>query len=943
MELYLNKLFFIFWKKHLKIKLNDQNILGLNHKINHKKYHYSKENLDISKIKENNNIDLFNKIKILYSGIILNRLNISSIKHSSITPSLKENMNNIQYLSLRSNHIRSLHFIKHLPNLYYLDISENPLDDIEILNSKKIFGYLKLSLEKYSEKKILNINGLYCGIIELDLEDKSLLSLFKNNNPFIGLFNNKVNYFYDKVISDEEKNSRLTRRYSFKALQTEIQRNITSENTKTLKDHIIKEENNIKYKNNEKEKREDNAENKEKDNIPIRTRKKRISSIKLKYTFINCYNYGFKSKKSMKLIEKNNNNGIESEIRNKRLLKIKNFFDNYNDIIVNICNNCNAHGRKTKLPVKSKYLKNYREYLSLEKDKLILLSNIYQTLSIFNKEKKENKYIILSKDNINVNPNIDNIEMFQLKKYIKCIYTSPNIAIIILIALLFYCLGIISNLLMNTLIGHLLVKYYKYIEVFNYPKFENENSNFHFLCYYLDNYENVKNKFNYLNIKDKKILDIMNLLEMTKITLKSNELYENKRNFNNMNINDINKYIDEIEYLESLEIKEEILALLAYLCDFIIYENLEQLLINNGYPNEYSYLIRFKEIIKEKEFKIKENEMALSERKYQKHQLDRLYNKFYFKLYKVEEIKNSKFTNKRTKFKHKINNIKEIEREEYVNTEKIDNINDYLIIKNKTMNNKIFQNVDSFKIFSKTINNYDDSNLNNNSINFQIKNTKKDNASNISINKFSFDNKYIQNNIKYRVNNQINLNKIIECDISKLLLKTLNNFNKKKRINEGTKLLLKNKNYSKTNKFINYSDKCLFKTFSNEFSIKSLIKDKENKFNLRCYKCRNNYCDDIDELYDLINEKNKKFKIRNFGKINSLRNAERIYSKKNKDFLFLTLTEKNNIKSRNRNINDNKIPSLDIKKYNQKEMAKILLNYKIKKNKRYIKKESKYT
>ena len=133
---------------------------------------------------------------------------------------------------------------------------------------------------------------------------------------------------------------------------------------------------------------------------------------------------------------------------------------------------------------------------------------------------------------------------------------------------------------------------------------------------------------------------------MTKLSLKSNELNSNKKNFKIFNSNDNiskEKYLDKIKYLVSLEIKDEVVTLLIYLCDFIIYDNLEQLLINGGYLNEYSCLIMFKEMIQEKEFKINENAIALSERKYQRHQIERLYNKFYFKLYKIEEIKNSRF------------------------------------------------------------------------------------------------------------------------------------------------------------------------------------------------------------------------------------------------------------------------------------------------------------
>ena len=102
-------------------------------------------------------------------------------------------------------------------------------------------------------------------------------------------------------------------------------------------------------------------------------------------------------------------------------------------------------------------------------------------------------------------------------------------------------------------------------------------------------------------------------------------------------------------------------------------------------------------------------------------------------------------------------------------------------------------------------------------------------------------------------------------------------------------------------------------------------------------------------MFDLINERNKKIYIRNIAKSSSLRNAERIYSKKRKDYFF-TLNNDNyindrgfrrdkifNSKDANTITDCNVIPSLEIKKYNQKEMSRIILNYKIKKNKVYTK------
>ena len=998
MELYIDKLFTIIKQKKFKQKINNKSIFFLkgNHSINnlhknkYKKTNKSnpKEKIDTLLIKEKENFEC----------IILNKSNISLIKHSLLTPFLKECLNNIQYLSLKYNHIRSLHFLKHLPNLYYLDISDNPLDDIDTLNYKNIFGYLKLSLERYSEKKILNINGLYCGIFELQLNDESLLTLFRNNNPFICLFNNKVNYFYDKVLSDEEKLSKSKRRYSFKIYNSLMQKSIINDskdneeeeklefnekdkNKEESTDKKILKESNTNINNSKNNKNEENnGDNYNYDNnnkIFRRKNTKRTSSIRLKYTYINCYNYGFKSKHKNSKFKDKNKKGIENLIKSEDLLKIKHYFDEYNDTIINICNNCNTRGRKSKIPVKAKYLKNYKEYLSIERQKLILLNNIYQKLSIFNEDKKENKYITLNKDFINVNPYVDNLEMFKLKNYIKCIYTDPNISIIVLIVLLFYCLGIISNLMMNTIIGHLLVKYYKYIDVINIPKFENENTSFHFLSYYFDNYENIKQKFSYSDIKDNKIIDIMNILEMTKISLRSNALYFNKKKVTNFIINDINKnnFNEEINYLESLEIKDEIIVLLIYLCDFIIYDKLEQALINGGYPNEYSYLIRFKEIIKEKELKLKDKEIALSERKYQKNQIERLHNKFYFKLYKIEEIKNSKFNIKKNIIKKlKNKNDKYDKEEEYDSGEDIEDINKYFVIQNKNLDfknvnsNRMFKNIqiiNSIQSYSPntiTINNFN--NYKNNYSNFKKNNSNQNEKINISDSSNKIYSYHNQEN-KISINNEIIKDKKIKFkDKNKLILKTFNNLSLKSIKNTIqnyktiTKFPLKDNNTKLDDKLLYGSNNnYMFKTFANDSSIKSIIKRKLNEkdFSIKAYYTNRkqrklNHINNMDYLYDLIDEQNKKLTIRNTDKFNSLRNAERIYYKKKNDFLLLYNKEINSpykgiynkdyLKSRNKKIKYNNIPSLNIKKYNQKEMERILLNYKNKKYGKYNKTES---
>ena len=893
------------------------------------------------------------KVKEYIKGMILNKFNISSLKYTPLNPFMIECFNNLEYLSLKYNLIRNLHFIKYLPNLFYLDASNNPLEDIEILNIKNVFGYLKLSLESFNEKQILNINGLCCGILELYLYDESLLTIFKNNNPFICLFNDKINYFYDKVLADEDKVTRKARRYSFKSRKMLIDKFIFG------RENNDKQKGNNGNKQNKKEKEEIFNEKYSKDNNKNKRKIKRANSIKLKYNFINCYVYGFKPIKTLKEIKESRD--IEDKTKNKGLLKIKNFFDEYNGKLITICNNCNTRDRNAKVPVKAKYLKTYKIYLLLEKKKLILLNDIYQKLSIFNEDKKSDKFFIYKKEYMNVNPYIDSIEMLQLKDYVKLIDSNPSIALIVLIVLLFYCIGIISNLMMYTLIKHLLVKYYKYFYLNKLPKFENENTNYHFLSYYFDNYENIKEKFNSTDIKDKKTLDILNILEMKKLILKSNVLFSQKRCYKNFDIYDQDRFIEQIKLLVLLNIKEEVLILLNYLYDFIIYDNIEKLLINEGYPNEYSCLVKLKEILEKNKSSL--NEIDICERKYQKNQIERLYNKFYFKLYKVEEIKNSKFDFKFNKKKNDIKIITNNDNDDYKNIEDIDDVNKYLIINNKNdtehiqyyetiTNGQIFKNIkisNSFKSppsIKSCANHYY-------YLNFKKYLNEKNENNNKDISNLT--NKLKSKNIKDIINSEkITKNK-------NLLLKISNNLklNKNKKLS-NTKLLFKNK-YNEINKRFKKVSKetntLMLKTFSNNMAKRTDFFEKklseknlnEKSYSSNKHKDKITTINNIEDWFDLINERNKKIYIRNIAKSSSLRNAERIYSKKRKDFFF-TLNNDNYINdrrfrrdkkfnSKNANINAdyNSIPSLNIKKYNQKEMSRIILNYKIKKNKVYSK------
>ena len=293
-----------------------------------------------------------------------------------------------------------------------------------------------------------------------------------------------------------------------------------------------------------------------------------------------------------------------------------------------------------------------------------------------------------------------------------------------------------------------------------------------------------------------------------------------------------------------------------------------------------------------------------------------------------------------------LKNKKNDKEEKYIKTEDIENVNQYLVIQNKSIklakNKKIFKNetiINSLKTFSNINNNY----FNNYILtdNFKLKNYKNINEVDLSNKIYSFKEN------KKRINEIINSDKIHRYQDKTKLLRTFNNSNPKNKIKKfsSLKLLLKVKNLKNNKKILYSSDAYIFKTFSNGFN--NINNELEKNFNFKGN--HSNRIKDIQYLNDLLNEKNKIMTIRNIDNFATLRNAERIYNKNHKECLFLkngiNITDKgeindnNYLKSRNKVEINNSFPSLNIQKYNQKEMARILFNYKKNKNKKYIKKK----
>ena len=617
MELTSDNLFLFILKKYR----HNQNKLK-------KKSSPEKENQTNTKISQNRTNKDELKIKQYTKGLLINNSNISNILYNTVDPFIKECYRNLEYLSITENSIKNLDFINKFPNLFYLDLFRNPLEELTSLNNKNIFGYLRLSIELYNEKKILNVYNLKCGILDIELKHKKYLKIFSMHDNHIIMLNNEIQYFIDKVKNAEERK---------KANNNNKRINLKKNDLSSIS----------LYSNSNSD-------------VDI---SKDISSNNNLMNSISILNYNLEQKKE-EYIPENPTEKIDQS--NPSLLRIKKYFDDFENDMKNNLNGevKNIFDRRRKNLInlinneifKSKNLEENKRYLDNEKEKLILLFNIYKKISLFNKERNNNSYYIGNIDSILVNKNIDNIFITEFTTYLQNKSFQIRASIIILISLVFYITGIISEKMMQALINYILIKYYNFDENNDPPDFSNFG-NIHYLSFYYSTYDYI-----YKRIKDfgktnniEKYKDILDVLKMEKLILKSNILYkklkENKSQNNYIEFcqNKKNRIIKEIRSIKELKITKEFLILIQFLIDYIIYEKIEENIINNSYPGEYSYLIELKETIEETELRINNmnflSSLSLSQLKYEKNKKERIFNKFYFEKDNVKKIKNKEFKN----------------------------------------------------------------------------------------------------------------------------------------------------------------------------------------------------------------------------------------------------------------------------------------------------------
>ena len=857
-------------------------------------------------------------IEKYFKGLILNESNIANFIYNSYNPKMSICFNNLEYLSIAHNYLINLEFIVNFPDLFYLDVFGNPLEDFNSLNYKNIFGYLRLSVDKFHENKILTISGLNCAILDIEIKDKNILKLFRINNPNIFMFNNAINYYIDKLANKKNK---------IKAKKTLRYLKIISNNT--LNQNNNRDQNNqkkAKYLNfNEFMKKFEEGENISHNNSEMSETNKELKQI-------------LDMNNSVKKIN------IDIQIKNNSLLEIKDYFVELSQVLEKI-------SKKTKSKINASHLVNDSLYLNIEKKRILLLYKTYLKLNYFNREKKSDYFFCKNINAININKFTDEIRIYEIKNFIKCININIRFGLIILITILFYTLNLISMKLSISIIHYILLKHYKFDEHKQVPNF-NSFGEFHCLCYYLDILEDFKSK---LKFAEKSQIDlyqnILDILEIKKLILKSNLLKQKKEEYEKKykNLMNDNSQKDRVSslllFLKDLQIDKDIFILIEFFCDFIIYEDMEQVAINGALNDEYSTLIEIKEILEQME--LDKNNLSLkdlSNKKYYKNKLERIFNKFYFENNKIKIVKNKNFKNvednKISFTSSKFNLLSFIFNwnKDYMKTDQV-NIKNCFVIdklkKNKLINNDIKKLNNNFSLkekdFSKNIGfSEENKNFTLNEANFNTIFSEKSNINSLKTSSFKDESniskkyhyKTNYNNSKFLISSDNKRNNSMGIKSTKIISEQLN---QNKEINSKNSNLKSNtfkdlfKYFDNKNK--DKEKKYKFKNLLNKRYLKNYLLNENIENNLKIFKSikKSNYyktlnCNEGCFPFNTVNKEEAKLKIKQIDTDIVNINAHRLFWKKDYN------NSRENIRINNENFSD----GLLVEKYNQAKQVKII-------------------
>ena len=372
------------------------------------------------------------------------------------------------------------------------------------------------------------------------------------------------------------------------------------------------------------------------------------------------------------------------KIKNQSLINLKQFFSRYTKRIDHILNVKNINS--------SFALSVYNEYLDIERNKLLLLNNCYLELSKLNSN--INNYYINNYDYIYENIKINKILLYGLGKKLNDNEAigedSLKVSLIILTSFLFFTIEVITKEMFITIVNVILQKYFHIKKEDLIPLSFNLFDSIFIISIYFRLYDDFIKKFDIENIKNIFYVEIIKILSMDKLILKANILYENnKKNkilFDSQNQKLIIK--NKINFIYQLEIIEEFLILIQFLYDYILYEKIDNIFINNEIAKDYSLFIEFKESVEQTHIE-NTQDLSLSDKKFNQIHLDILHQQFYFEQEKIKYMMNKIYPSRNKKIRE-IKNYYNFDRD-YLPQDDI-KVNDLFKIKKLNNNSFTFEN-----------------------------------------------------------------------------------------------------------------------------------------------------------------------------------------------------------------------------------------------------------
>ena len=476
----------------------------------------------------------------------------------------------IEYLSLRNSLLKSIDFITYMPNLFYLDLYQNPIEIFSPLIISNSFGFLCFSPPThYFEQKILAIEKLNTIFLSAEIKDASIKKYFLQKNPNIMVLNNEILDFEYKI-----------KLYN----SNQCQKSIDKDNKREVERNSINSDKNNNSNNNSK--------------MDV------------------IYDNKFKVK---------NKEGCT----NKKIIEFENFIKEYNSRMLFYRKEVNNNINQLKINLE-------------EKRKLITISECF--LNILELNNPDSNYYykfipIKEKMGININYSSDpsihhcaiNLSMFKN-------FTIPSLKEFVLSILILYIFKILSKDITFELLKLIFLKSHYYLEdeerqnnldsdILNILNLEPNI----LICLYYKVYDIIFGVFS-----NKRLNDIQIKLQMNEITDKIMNVIHHQNHFIKLlenNSDPLKQSIiirnELILYLNQNNIFNNILMIIQYVDDYIIYNSIQKkLALKNS--KDLQFFVNIKNYMFFSLDKKKDNAQSMAEKQYNKIQMRSLFNNKYF-------------------------------------------------------------------------------------------------------------------------------------------------------------------------------------------------------------------------------------------------------------------------------------------------------------------------